>query len=175
MPAFRVCLLTKACRVCATTAEGIGPCSLHGPRLRGITKCPRSQAPMGRLPWIQRTAFHITGRAWHWPVGLTGGWGSQLMIGKLWSKSILEVAPTSCWRPGQQLCHPHLLPHSQEVPCAMTPRTWAASACISLATWVLPGWTQGYRKIFAWWSPWPLPSRYPQCRWRKSAEGRGTL
>lgn len=53
MAAFRVLSSLQPAECRPTTAQGTGPCSLHVPMLRGITKCPRSQAPTGRLPQIQ--------------------------------------------------------------------------------------------------------------------------
>lgn len=48
---------------------------------------------MGKLPWIQRDSPpHHREAPGQWAG--RGGWGTQLMMGKPWHRSILDVAPT---------------------------------------------------------------------------------
>lgn len=47
---------------------------------------------MGKLPWIQKDSPpHHRGA---WPEAGKEEWGTQLMMGKPWHRSILDVAPT---------------------------------------------------------------------------------
>lgn len=77
-------LLPTACRVLTHNFREQGPAVSMFPGLRGITMSPRNQAPMGSLPWIQRTVFHITRRSLALASGQNyrAGSGNQLMMGK---------------------------------------------------------------------------------------------